>query len=76
MATQILMKLKESRYALQGAQQEFREQQAQDCRQHKYQVGNSVPLSTQNVQLAGMPGRKLAQRFVGPFVIQEYEGSC
>jgi hypothetical protein len=74
MATQILMDLKEARDALRGAQQRFRERHAQACKPHRYNVGDLVLLSTENVRLAGMPVKKLAPRFIGPFEIVGLQG--
>ena len=74
MATQILTDLKEARDALRGAQQRFRERHAQACKPHKYDVGDSVLLSTENIKLAGMPVKKLAPRFIDPFEIGRLSG--
>jgi len=44
------------------------------CKPHNYVVGQEVMLSTENTKLAGMPVRKLAPRFVGPFTIEVLKG--
>ena len=75
MANQILCDLREARDALRSAQQEFRERHAAACKPHNYAVDDEVLLSTENVKLQGMPVRKLAPRFVGPFKIKALLGT-
>jgi hypothetical protein len=75
MANQILCDLREARDALRSAQQEFRERHAAACKPHGYAVGDEGFLSTENVNLKGMPVRKLAPRFVGPFKIKALLGT-
>ena len=75
MANQILCDLREARDALRSAQQEFRERHAAACKPHGYAVGDEVFLSTENVKLKGMPIRKLAPRFIGPFKIKALLGT-
>ena len=74
MSRQILCDLKEARDAMRSAQQEFRERHARACKPHNYKSDDLVLLSTENVKLAGMPVRKLAPRYIGPFKIRELLG--
>ena len=74
MGTRILSELIEARDAMHAANRAFRERHANACKPHQYVVGQQVMLSTENVDIRGLPVRKLRPRFAGPFVIKALKG--
>jgi hypothetical protein len=61
-----------ARRCMQAAQQRQQRYANKHLREVQYKVGDSVLLSTKNLQLkTGVPSRKLLPRFIGPFTVKD-----
>ncbi len=70
----IITNITAARDALHKTAQDFRLRHTSSRKPHSYKVGDSVLLSTKNLNLK-LPCRKLSPVFIGPFYIKQIRGS-
>ena len=70
----IINNVREARDSLHRMSDDFRVRNARLAKPHSYKVGDSVLLSTKNINLS-LPCKKLSPAFVGPFSIRALLGT-
>jgi hypothetical protein len=70
----IINNVREARDSLHRMADDFRIRNARSAKPHSYNVGDSVLLSTKNINLS-LPCKKLSPAFVGPFAIRSLLGT-
>ena len=70
----IINNVREARDSLHRMADDFRIRNARSAKPHSYNVGDSVLLSTKNINLS-LPCKKLSPAFVGPFTIRSLLGT-
>jgi hypothetical protein len=71
----VINNVSEARDSLHRMTDDFRIRNATLTKPHRYKAGDSVLLSTKNVNL-NLPCKKLSPAFVGPFTIRSLLGTC